>query len=156
MNIGYMETPIGVLRIKTENSLIVEIHAMTPTESMSEAGEDNLIIETKKQLEEYFRGKRKNFDLPLDMTAGTWFQQEVWACLKKIPYGKTMSYGEVARALGRAGASRAVGNAVGKNPFLIVVPCHRVIKGDGSIGGFSSGLDKKRGLMQIENIQLTK
>lgn len=150
MNVGYLDTPIGVLRIRSENNMIIEIHAMQEGEAVSEANEDLCILEAKKQLGEYFEGRRKSFEIDLDMSMGTEFQQRVWRVLRNIPYGKTLSYKEVAALADCPKGSRAVGNAVGANPFLIVVPCHRVIKGDGTIGGFSAGLDKKRGLMKIE------
>lgn len=101
------------------------------------------------QLKEYFDGKRKNFDLPLDV-AGTSFQKSVWRELRKIPYGKTCSYRDIASRIKNPKAVRAVGNASGKNPVSIIVPCHRVIAADGSLGGYSSGLEMKRKLLELE------
>jgi methylated-DNA-[protein]-cysteine S-methyltransferase len=102
-----------------------------------------------RQLTEYFAGQRTEFDLPLEM-AGTDFQRRVWAALREIPYGETVSYGELARGLGKASASRAVGLANGKNPFAVVVPCHRVVGSDGSLTGYGGGLDRKRFLLALE------
>jgi methylated-DNA-[protein]-cysteine S-methyltransferase len=102
-----------------------------------------------RQLTEYFAGQRTEFDLPLEM-AGTDFQRRVWAALREIPYGETVSYGELARGLGQASASRAVGLANGKNPFAVVVPCHRVVGSDGSLTGYGGGLDRKRFLLALE------
>jgi methylated-DNA-[protein]-cysteine S-methyltransferase len=102
-----------------------------------------------RQLAEYFAGQRTEFDLPLEM-AGTDFQRRVWAALRQIPYGETVSYGELARGLGKASASRAVGLANGKNPFAVVVPCHRVVGSDGSLTGYGGGLDRKRFLLALE------
>jgi methylated-DNA-[protein]-cysteine S-methyltransferase len=102
-----------------------------------------------KQLDEYFSGKRKIFDLPLD-AQGTSFQQQVWTVLQQIPYGKIVSYLDIAKLLGDPGKIRAVGNANGKNPIAIIVPCHRVIGSDGSLTGYAGGLDKKRRLLQLE------
>ena len=102
-----------------------------------------------RQLAEYFAGQRTEFDLPLEM-AGTDFQRRVWAALREIPYGETVSYGELARGLGKASASRAVGLANGKNPFAVVVPCHRVVGSDGSLTGYGGGLDRKRFLLALE------
>ncbi|MBD3411189.1 MAG: methylated-DNA--[protein]-cysteine S-methyltransferase [Ignavibacteriales bacterium] len=110
---------------------------------------------TAKQLREYFAGKRREFDLPLKLE-GTPFRERVWRELRKIPYGKTASYGELARKTGGARMSRAVGGAVGANPIPVVVPCHRVVRSDGSLGGFSAagGREKalalKRKLLRVE------
>jgi methylated-DNA-[protein]-cysteine S-methyltransferase len=104
------------------------------------------------QLAEYFAGRRRTFDLPL-APRGTEFQQTVWAALTRIPYGSTLSYGELARRIGKPQASRAVGLANGANPLPIVVPCHRVIGADGSLTGFGGGLDAKRKLLALERAQ---
>ena len=101
------------------------------------------------QLAEYFAGRRTEFDLPIEM-AGTDFQRRVWAALREIPYGETVSYGELARELGKASASRAVGLANGKNPVSVIVPCHRVVGSDGSLTGYGGGLDRKRFLLDLE------
>ena len=160
MNIAYIETPIGVLRIKSKDNRLVEIHAMQESEPFASDTrtdeECEVVSATRKQLDEYFLGERQNFDLPLNMSQGSRFEQSVWRVLQEIPYGETLSYGQVAKKVGCPKGARAVGNAVGSNPLLIVVPCHRVIKGDGTIGGFSAGLEKKRGLMRIEKISLLK
>jgi methylated-DNA-[protein]-cysteine S-methyltransferase len=101
------------------------------------------------QLEEYFAGKRRRFDLPL-APRGTEFQRRVWRALTEIPYGKTLSYGELARRIAKPSASRAVGLANGANPLPIIVPCHRVIGADGSLTGFGGGLPIKRKLLALE------
>ncbi|WP_078843794.1 methylated-DNA--[protein]-cysteine S-methyltransferase [Streptomyces albus] len=100
-------------------------------------------------LDAYFAGERPDFDLPLHM-AGTPFQRKVWAALRDIPYGETLSYGELATALGRPTASRAVGMANGRNPIGIIVPCHRVIGAGGGLTGYGGGLDRKRQLLALE------
>ena len=105
------------------------------------------------QLEEYFAGTRMDFDLPLD-PEGTPFQRDVWRVLRTIPYGETISYGEQARRLGDARKARAVGAANGRNPLGIIVPCHRVIGGDGSLTGFAAGVDTKRALLDHERRHL--
>ena len=102
-----------------------------------------------EQLDEYFAGRRRRFDLPL-APRGTDFQRRVWRALSDIPYGKTISYGELARRIGKPSASRAVGLANGANPLPIVVPCHRVIGADGSLTGFGGGLPIKRKLLALE------
>jgi len=106
-------------------------------------------IEARKQLKEYFDGKRKEFSLPLHIE-GTSFQKKVWNALEKIPYGETRSYEWVARKIGIPRASRAVGNAVGANPISIVIPCHRVIRKDGRLGGYGYGAAMKKKLLEIE------
>jgi len=102
------------------------------------------------QLEEYFSGGRRAFDLELDWDQGTEFQREVWRELLRIPYGETRSYGEVASRMGRPGAMRAVGGANHANPVPIVIPCHRVVQSDGSLGGFGGGIELKRRLLEHE------
>lgn len=108
----------------------------------------------RRALEDYLRGAERRLDLRLDFGMGTAFQRQVWAAARKIPYGVAASYEDVARLAGRPRASRAVGNALGANPIPIVVPCHRVIHADRSIGGFSSGLNWKRFLLELERGQL--
>ncbi len=103
-----------------------------------------------QQFEEYFAGKRRDFDLALDIREGTPFQQDAWQALREIPYGQTRSYREQAVMLGNAKATRAVGAANGRNPLAIVIPCHRVIGADGSLTGFGGGLSIKRELLALE------
>jgi methylated-DNA-[protein]-cysteine S-methyltransferase len=107
----------------------------------------------RRQLAEYFAGERRDFDLPL-APEGTPFERSVWDELRKIPFGETRSYGEIAQAIGRPGAARAVGRANGANPIPIVVPCHRVIGSDGSLTGFGGGLEAKSRLLEIEGRRL--
>lgn len=103
------------------------------------------------QLEQYFAGQRTAFDLPLDLTAGTPFQQAVWQALLRIPSGQIQSYGAVAKLLGNKAAVRAVGAAVGRNPVSIIVPCHRVVGATGALTGYAGGLERKTALLQLEN-----
>ena len=114
-----------------------------------------LLLEACRQLREYFAGERKAFALPL-APAGTEFQKKVWAALRDIPWGETRSYGDIARAIGKPAASRAVGMANGRNPLPIFIPCHRVIGTNGSITGYSGGLEKKRFLLRLEGISQWK
>ena len=109
----------------------------------------------RRQLEEYFDGYRQNFDLPLD-PGGTDFQRRVWRTLLDIPYGKAISYKELAQRVDRPKGFQAVGQANGKNPLPILIPCHRVIAADGSLGGYSGGLDRKRFLLDLEGIPYRK
>lgn len=126
-------------------------------EGAAAAGDELVLDEAataavREQLEEYFAGRRRIFELRL-APSGTPFQQAVWQQVAAIPYGETRSYGEIARALERPNASRAVGAANGANPLPIVVPCHRVIGADGSLTGFGGGLDAKVLLLQLEGIR---
>lgn len=113
------------------------------------APEIKILSRTTAQLDEYLNGKRKKFDLPLD-AAGTAFQQQVWQELSKIPYGETRSYKDIARRIRNPKAVRAVGGANGRNPVCIIVPCHRVIAADGSLGGYSGRPGVKSRLLELE------
>jgi O-6-methylguanine DNA methyltransferase len=108
-----------------------------------------ILQQAQTQLQAYFAGRRRAFDLPLDIY-GTPFQKGVWALLQDVPYGETRSYAQLAAALGRPRAARAVGQANGANPLPIVIPCHRVIQADGSLGGYGGGLALKSALLQLE------
>ncbi len=112
--------------------------------------EDEILKETKKQLDSYFKGERKDFDIPLLLT-GTEFQKKAWEILLKIPYGKTATYKEQARLMGNEKAVRAVANANGTNPIAIIVPCHRIIGSDGSLTGYAGGMELKKRLLELES-----
>lgn len=146
-----METPIGRLIIKENGTAVTTIQVAWEKEEVSETQgkETPLLRETKKQLQEYFDGQRKSFDLPLQPD-GTVFQQKVWQALRQIPYGETRSYKELADMVGNPKACRAVGGANNKNPILILIPCHRVIGTDGSLTGFAVGLPAKKYLLEQE------
>jgi len=116
------------------------------------AGPSSQILEeTARQIQDWLEGRRAVFDLPLDIQ-GTEFQRAVWRQLRAIPRGQYRTYGEIADILGKPGAARAVGGACGANPLLLIIPCHRVLAADGRLGGFSSGLDLKRKLLDLEGI----
>ncbi len=106
-----------------------------------------------RELEEYFAGQRRDFEVPVDLR-GTDFQRDVWSALREIPFGETSSYGAIARSLQRPSAARPVGSASGANPLPILIPCHRVIASDGKLGGYSGGLDFKRKLLALERATL--
>jgi methylated-DNA-[protein]-cysteine S-methyltransferase len=110
------------------------------------------LADAKRQLEEYFAGDRTTFDIPL-AAQGAPFEREVWHALEEIPYGETVSYGEIARRVGQPTAARAVGTANGRNPIAVIVPCHRVIGADGSLTGYGGGLERKRLLLELERGQ---
>jgi methylated-DNA-[protein]-cysteine S-methyltransferase len=112
----------------------------------------HVLAEAERQLSDYFAGRRRRFDLPL-APSGTDFQMATWRALRKVPFGKTISYGELARRLGSPRAVRAIGAANGANPIAIIVPCHRVIGKDGSLTGYGGGLETKRRLLALEGIR---
>jgi len=151
-----MDSPVGKLKIVASEKGLVAIlwENDKPTRvrlgELVEEPKQKVLVETERQLNEYFAGKRKAFDLPLDMR-GTQFQKDVWEALLAIPFGETRSYGELAKKLGSPAASRAVGAANGRNPISIVVPCHRVIGASGKLTGFAGGLETKARLLELEN-----
>ena len=109
-----------------------------------------LFKDLERRLQDYYSGKKITFPYELDFSDATEFQKQVWEATRLIPYGETRSYGWLARQIGKPLAARAVGQTLGKNPFLIIVPCHRVIGSDGGLGGFSGGLEIKKSLLEIE------
>ena len=140
-------SPVGPLRI-AESGLGVTGIAFARSGETSDA-RGRFIPEAARQLGEYFAGARRDFDFPLDVR-GTEFQKRVWAELRRIPYGETRSYQELAAALGNAKAARAVGMANNRNPLVIVIPCHRVVGKDGTLTGYAGGLGRKRYLLELE------
>jgi methylated-DNA-[protein]-cysteine S-methyltransferase len=116
------------------------------------AGRNSFIDQAALELEEYFAGQRMAFDIPLDLSAGTAFQQSVWQALLSIGCGQHSSYGAIAQRIGNPAAVRAVGAAVGRNPVGIIVPCHRVLGADGSLTGYAGGLERKTALLQLEGV----
>ena len=151
MNYQILETPIGALRLVSDGRHLVaiEFEGSHAVDTSDRELEDSVLQACATQLREYFAGRRTRFDLPL-APRGTDFQRAVWSALEGIPYGELRSYGEIARAIGKPRAVRAVGAANGRNPLPIVVPCHRVIGSDGSLTGFAGGLEIKRRLLALE------
>jgi methylated-DNA-[protein]-cysteine S-methyltransferase len=155
MQYCYADSPIGALLIAGDHEAIHLIafpkngKPCRPGEGWTESA-GGALTEAVRQLREYFAGRRTEFDLPL-APEGTAFQRKVWRKLQEIPYGETISYGELARRVGNPKASRAVGSANGKNQIPIVIPCHRVIAGDGGLGGFGGGLPVKEKLLKLES-----
>lgn len=154
MNYAYLDTLVGTLLVAGDAG---GLHRITFPQNGQAAkpepewvqSQSGPIGEASRQLAEYFDGKRIHFDLPL-APEGTAFQRSVWRQLQEIPFGVTISYGELARRVGNPKASRAVGSANGANRLPIVIPCHRVIAGDGTLGGFSGGLPTKQTLLGLE------
>lgn len=143
------DTILGSVTFVEENGALVVI-TTSPYQPKEEIYQETPVIkEAFRQLSEYFSGNRKTFNLPL-LLKGTDFQKQVWQALLKIPFGETRSYKQIAEAIGNPKAVRAVGMANNKNPLLIVVPCHRVIGGNGKLVGYAVGLDKKEYLLRLE------
>lgn len=145
-------SPLGELVITSNGAEITGLY--TPGNTHYESAQNGIEDETPfkeaiKQLDEYFIGQRKIFNLPLAFE-GTEFQKNVWKTLQTIAHGETKSYIEIAEMLGDSNASRAVGTANGRNPIAIIVPCHRVINANGELGGYNGGLDKKKWLLDHE------
>ena len=134
----------GLVAIDVRNNAKQEVTAKNPSAQA-------VLIQTKKQLEQYFAGKRTTFDVALDFV-GTEFQVQAWRALCRIPFGRTISYGQQAANIKKPKAFRAVGSANGKNPIPIIVPCHRVVASDGSLGGYSLGLRMKKQLLALEGV----
>ena len=111
---------------------------------------DKLFVEIKEQLLEYFKGSRRRFSVPLDLRSGTDFQRRVWHVLQQVPYGIVITYGEVAKRMGNQRAARAVGNACAANPVPVIIPCHRIVRSDGRLGGYTSNVNAKKSLLLLE------
>lgn len=145
-----IKTPIGLLEITATGEAISGVKPTNKLKNTAGDRESQLLAQKcKTELEEYFAGKRKHFDLPLE-GEGTDFQKKVWKELENIPYGETRTYGEVAKMINNPKAVRAIGMANHNNPILILVPCHRVIGADGSLTGYAAGIEAKRYLLEFE------
>lgn len=155
MNYCHHPSPIGpLLLMGTDEDLTgitMQDHKRGPSVAGDwiETADLPVFVETKRQLDEYFAGSRRVFDVPL-APVGTEFQQAVWRLLLAIPFGETRSYGDLAKQLGRPGASRAVGHSNARNPISIIVPCHRVIGSSGTLTGYAGGLSRKETLLRHE------
>ena len=146
MSFCVIASPVGRLRIDADNTGICGVNR---TEEALCSPEEPLLADCARQLAEYFSGTRRVFDLPRH-PVGTAFRMKVWSELQQIPYGQTITYGELARRVGNARGSRAVGGANHHNPISIIIPCHRVIGADGSLTGYGGGLDMKEALLRLE------
>lgn len=148
MEKSYYKSPIGILEIICENSKLVSLKLVDYCEKSNI--ETDFIKDIKKQLDEYFIGKRTIFNIKINPT-GTDFQKLVWKELQNIPYGKTNSYSEVAESIGNKNTQRAIGNACNKNPIMIIIPCHRVVSKNNNLGGYAYGSIIKQKLLNVEN-----
>lgn len=152
-----IKSPVGHLKLIAQNQYLEailwenDIPNRVRLDQMSEDNKDPILLETERQLNEYFSGKRTTFDLAMK-ASGTPFQEEVWHALNQIPFGITSTYKDIALKIDRPKAVRAVGTAIGRNPISIIIPCHRVIGSDGSLTGFAGGLDRKRLLLDLETM----
>ena len=145
-------SPVGELLVSADDDGLTGIE-FAPHRTPAGQRDDDAFGDVAKQLEEYFAGTRRQFDVTL-APRGTVFQRSVWSAIAAVPYGETVSYGSIARALGTPSGSRAVGAATGRNPIVIVIPCHRVVGADGSLTGFGGGLDRKTLLLDLEGGRL--
>ncbi len=147
---AYLETEIGILKIVTNEEVALKV------EIVPEKKEDHpcdLTLETKKQLEEYFAGKRKEFTIPI-YHQGPPFQRKVFEFMKKVDYGTTLTYEEVAKSVNNPLARQAIGNTIKNNPLLILIPCHRIVHKDGHLAGFMYGNEVQQKLLDLEGIKL--
>ena len=145
-----MHSIVGAVRVTERDGAIVRLAFGADTQAQDDS---DLLREAVRQLQAYFAGRLQRFDLPL-APEGTSFQQQVWRELSAIPYGQTRSYLQIAQAIGRGKACRAVGRANHLNPIPLIIPCHRVIGADGSPGGYAGGADIKRTLLRLEGIRI--
>jgi methylated-DNA-[protein]-cysteine S-methyltransferase len=151
----YYDSPFGQMLLTANDEALTGLHYVGEkyypeiAAGWQRQASAKLIVRARKQLDEYFAGKRKDFDLTVD-PAGTEFQRVVWRALQKIPYGTTTNYGTLAQRIGKPSASRAVGAANGRNPISIVIPCHRVIGANGDLTGYAGGMERKDALLRLE------
>ena len=150
---SYLDSPRGPILLRGDGQFVTGLffrhHKYGPELQTDWQHSDTTFAEVREQLTQYFAGERQTFDVPLRL-AGTPFQQRVWQELTRIPYGETISYGQLAQRIGRPTATRAVGAANGRNPISIVTPCHRVIGSSGKLTGFAGGLATKAFLLRLE------
>ena len=147
-------SPTGLSGVWFEGQRHEPSHWLHGPDAWAETPDHPVLREATEQLQQYLQGERVAFDLPLDLSGGTVFQQAVWHALLAIPRGEPTSYAALSAQIGRPRAVRAVGAAVGRNPLSIIVPCHRVVGSDGSLTGYAGGLDRKKTLLVLENTRL--
>lgn len=145
-------SPAGLAGVWFEGQRHAPVALLAGSAAWAQAASDHPVLAAAaRQLQQYLQGERTDFELPLDLSGGTAFQQDVWRALLAVGRGATTTYGALGRQLGRPLAVRAVGAAVGRNPLSVVVPCHRVLGADGSLTGYAGGLDRKKVLLALEN-----
>ncbi|GGE80580.1 methylated-DNA--[protein]-cysteine S-methyltransferase [Priestia taiwanensis] len=146
----YYETPIGWLEVVGDEKGVEVVRFMDEEEEHQPVGESEAVAQCITQLDEYFKGSRQTFTIPLIQSSGTVFQQQVWKALETIPYGEIVSYLDIAQKIGNEKAVRAIGGANSRNPIAIIVPCHRVIGKSGKLVGYEGGLWRKEYLLKLE------
>ena len=151
-NNGWLRSPLGTIEVTVNEEGAVTSVSFVDEERSELVDNQGACDGAVRQLEEYFRGERRRFDLELEAD-GTEFEQRVWNEVRRIPFGATDTYGEIASRLGDLGAAQAVGAANARNPIAIIVPCHRVIGADGTLTGYAGGLDRKKWLLALESGQ---
>ena len=149
--VEFYNSPIGILKLTADQR---KLRGLERVECAEESCPNFVTEQARTQLEEYFAQKREEFSV-FFLCNGTEFERLVWTKLSEIPYGKVVTYSQLAAAIGQPTACRAVANAVGKNPFLILLPCHRVVAANG-LGGFSAGLEAKRKLLELEGVEISE
>jgi methylated-DNA-[protein]-cysteine S-methyltransferase len=155
LSFKFIDSPVGKLKIVASDLGLVAVLwenddlKRVPLDELIVGDDHPILLLAETELKEYFAGRRNVFSVPLDMR-GTPFQKQVWEALRRIPFGETRTYGQLATELGRPTAARAVGSANGRNPVSIIVPCHRVIGFSGKLTGFAGGLDAKAHLLELE------
>jgi len=147
------DSPVGRIYLESDANYLTNLYfaADLPNNYSNSSSHSDILLQAKEQLNEYFTGRRKIFDLPTKQV-GTKFQQQVWQTISQIPYGEVVSYKDLAQQISNPKAYRAVANACGRNSLPIIIPCHRVIASAGKLGGFSAGLAIKKKLLLLENI----
>ncbi|MFA9445005.1 methylated-DNA--[protein]-cysteine S-methyltransferase [Egicoccus sp. AB-alg6-2] len=154
MHHGIVDSPLGPITLVRDGRALVGCYLEPQRHRPEQEGfgprEDGAFADVAEQLAAYFAGDRRTFELALSFARGTAFQQQVWRALCDIPYGETISYGELATRIGQPTASRAVGLANGRNPLGIIVPCHRVVGANGTLTGYGGGLERKQQLLDLE------
>ncbi len=150
----YYDSPLGRMMLVANEAGLAGVHFLgqkhvRSAKGLARSGSHQALKAAKRQLHEYFSGKRRRFDLPL-APEGSEFQRAVWKAIAGVPFGETISYAELARRAGCPGAARAAGAATGRNPIGIIVPCHRIVGSDGTLTGYAGGLEKKKRLLALE------
>ncbi len=153
MDLLFYDSPVGRLGLMAQGDALTALALPNQPVPLIAERETPVLREARRQLEAYFAGTLRDFDVPLRLE-GTPFRLRVWEQLRKIPYGQVITYGELARRVGQPNAARAVGGANHHNPIAILVPCHRVVAAGGSLGGYGGGLELKRALLKLEGVNL--
>lgn len=148
MDIYYFDSPLGTIKVRGDVAGVQEVVFEEPLLNENNSVPSSL-LPCVNQLQQYFAGERRDFDIPIN-PQGTAFQKAIWALLSQLPYGRTLSYLKLSSLYGNTKAVRAVAAAIGKNPILVITPCHRVVGSDGTLVGYAGGMDRKKKLLELE------